>query len=338
MKEAKICQPYSVQLIETEEPEIAGASDVKVQIRYVGVCDDEMPNFRMDDDQFIIPEIANSVGHEFSGTVVAAGEEATRHGFAPGMTVSGLAWDSCGHCYHCRTDRRNHCLQLTEAKSVLAEYVVFSYHQLIPLPDAIPPELGIFCDPVSYCQYVFNKVDFKPMDKVLIFSGSTMAMIMMQLIRKRSSAEITVVEKSEYRRKIALSLGANHVIDPLSENVAANLIRIAGQFGYDVIFEMSKSYQNLRLSPKALARCGTIVFSGSYDIQLNSLANYMEIFLKEATVKSFRLPPSIVSNIDNLLATLDLRSLISKKYSFAEVNEAFLACETEQFEKILIKI
>jgi uncharacterized zinc-type alcohol dehydrogenase-like protein len=79
--------------------------DIAVRVDYCGVCHSDLHRIRgLLGEGVIVP------GHEFTGTVTAAGPEVA--GFAPGDRVAvGTLVDSCGACPMCQAGQENFCYE-----------------------------------------------------------------------------------------------------------------------------------------------------------------------------------------------------------------------------------
>ena len=83
----------------------AGASEVLLRVHACAVCRTDL---HVVDGELTKPKLPLVPGHEIVGTVIAAGEGATR--FRPGdrVGVPWLGW-TCGTCEWCRSGRENLC-------------------------------------------------------------------------------------------------------------------------------------------------------------------------------------------------------------------------------------
>ncbi|MCP9951782.1 NAD(P)-dependent alcohol dehydrogenase [Actinomadura madurae] len=79
--------------------------DIAVRVDYCGVCHSDLHRIRgMLGEGAVVP------GHEFTGTVTAAGTAVT--GLAPGDRVAvGTLVDSCGTCPMCQVGQENYCYE-----------------------------------------------------------------------------------------------------------------------------------------------------------------------------------------------------------------------------------
>ena len=84
---------------ETPEPS-PGPGHLKIRVSLAGICGTDLKEYSV--GPVLIPPGKSPVtmGHEFVGRVVEAGEGVT--GFAIGERVSGVGFWYCGECYCCR--------------------------------------------------------------------------------------------------------------------------------------------------------------------------------------------------------------------------------------------
>lgn len=89
----------------TIERRAVGPRDVRIAIRWAGVCHSDIHTARGDWGPVPYPL---AVGHEIVGEVVEIGADVTRH--AVGATVGvGCMVGSCGECPNCHAGRENYC-------------------------------------------------------------------------------------------------------------------------------------------------------------------------------------------------------------------------------------
>src|SRR5213082_1342917 len=87
--------PGEVRLEERLEPELEAATDAIVRIEASGVCGSDLHIY----NGRVKIEPGFTLGHEFVGTVVSAGDAVTRA--APGDRVLGCFHTACGTCFQC---------------------------------------------------------------------------------------------------------------------------------------------------------------------------------------------------------------------------------------------
>ena len=73
---------------------------------------------------------------------------------------------------------------------------------------------------------------------MLVLGAGGMGNLITQLAALAGAAQVIVSEPIAHRRQVALENGATHVIDPLNQDVDAELRKIR-RIGADVVFEVA---------------------------------------------------------------------------------------------------
>lgn len=336
MKAVMINKPRVVSLHDIEEPQILNPDDVKIKIAYAGICIDDMPFFNKNTTMSAWPILSN-IGHEMSGTVVEMGSSAKRYDLKEGDLVSGYAWNYCGRCHYCRMGLENHCKNPKTSHGTIAEYIVWNAKQLCRLPKSVSLEEGCLTDPLGYCLYGFNKLSIRQPSRVMVIGATTMGLILLQLAKRSGAIDLTMVESIPSKQEIALKLGADHIIDPSTQNANCSAFGIA-KWGYDTIFEASGDEKMLVFASKVLARQGTLAYTTIYGPNNHALVNADELYLKEATLRPFYLPPNNLSLVMDIMPQINLKAIITKIFDLEHTYEAFELFETGIPSKILVKL
>ena len=87
--------PFEVRVDERPEPELSARDDAIVAIEASGVCGSDLHIYH----GRVKIEPGFTIGHEFVGTVVAAGDDVTR--VKSGDRVLGCFHTACGTCFYC---------------------------------------------------------------------------------------------------------------------------------------------------------------------------------------------------------------------------------------------
>src|SRR6476620_2137337 len=95
--------PGEVQVDEVSEPELLAPDDAIVRVQASGICGSDLHIYH----GRVEIEPGFTIGHEFVGTVVAAGDGAGR--VAEGDRVLGTYCTACGECFFCRRTDFHKC-------------------------------------------------------------------------------------------------------------------------------------------------------------------------------------------------------------------------------------
>lgn len=96
-------EPLQPGIIERRDP---GESEVRIAIKFVGVCHSDIHTARGDWAGVKYPVV---VGHEISGVVEAVGAGVKRYAVGDRVGV-GCFVDSCRKCVNCQAEEEQHCL------------------------------------------------------------------------------------------------------------------------------------------------------------------------------------------------------------------------------------
>ncbi|MGI6030352.1 MAG: zinc-dependent alcohol dehydrogenase [Eubacteriales bacterium] len=237
------------------EPQILYPDQVKIKVKYTTICSDENKDIGPE-DYFSQDQIA---GHEMSGIIVELGENAYRHGFRVGDPVGGTATLSCGKCRMCLSGREHCCLEIKHTTGSLCEFVVRSYRQLVRLPDTVPLKASCLIEPLTSILQGMEHLDVQIGDYVAIWGGGFSGLIFAKLEKMRGASHVTVVEPLENRRKLALTYGADHVIDPTLPGANIHLANITQFTGFGKVVETSSQFDVYHMALQNLSRGATLL-------------------------------------------------------------------------------
>ncbi|MFJ9588364.1 NAD(P)-dependent alcohol dehydrogenase [Streptomyces acidicola] len=198
-----------------------GPGDVLVEVDAVGVCGSDMHYFahgRNGANQLRRPTV---LGHEASGTVVAAGPEA---GLEPGTRVAIEPAVGCGACATCRSGRYNLCPVGTcfgspPTHGVLATHVVAPARAVHPLPDTIPLELGALIEPLAVAVWAVQRAEIAVGHRVLVTGAGPIGLLVAQVARAAGAAEVIVTDVNDARLAQARKLGATQAVNTAAQDL-----------------------------------------------------------------------------------------------------------------------
>ena len=158
MKAVTFHAPGEVRLEERPEPELSAADDAIVRVEATGVCGSDLHIFH----GRVPVDPGFTIGHEFVGTVVAAGPEVKVA--AEGDRVLGCFCTACGECFFCRRRDFHKCdrgrvfghgktlgsLQGTQAEQVLVPCANLTLRRV---PEGMPSDAALFAGDVMGTGY-----------------------------------------------------------------------------------------------------------------------------------------------------------------------------------------
>lgn len=228
-------------------------------------------------------------GADVAGEVV----EAPGGEWAPGTRVMLQPGLSCGRCAACLDGRDNQCRHYdvlgSQSDGGYAELVVVPAANVVPIPDHVGfREAAAF--PLTFLtawHMLVTRAQVRTGETVLVIAGTSgVGQAAIQLARLHG-ARVIATAGSAAKLERVLALGAEHAIHHHDQDVAAEVRRLTGKRGVDVVVE-HVGQATWTASVRALAAAGRLVTCGNttgweaaidlrflFSRQLSLLGSYM---------------------------------------------------------------
>ena len=211
-------EPGRVAVEDRPEPEPIAADDAVVRIDASGICGSDLHLFH----GRIPLEQGFTLGHEYVGTVVAAGDGVTEVGV--GDSVLGTFHSACGKCYFCRMGEYTKCdeartfghgktlgaLQGTQAEQALVPHANLTLRRV---PEALSNDSALFAGDVMGTGYhAIANAGLKPGDTCAVIGLGPVGLCAVMAARVAGAARVIAIDTSVPERlEVARSLGAEPV-------------------------------------------------------------------------------------------------------------------------------
>jgi aryl-alcohol dehydrogenase len=270
--------PLRIESIEMEGPR---DDEVLVRIVASGICHTDIA-FR---DQWVRADGALVLGHEGAGVVERVGKRVK--GVKAGDHVV-LSYQSCGRCPPCRRGRPTECEHFWDAnfgferldgssayersgvrghffgQSSFATHTLVTKRNIVKVSKDLPLELlaPLGCGIQTGAGTVLSSLKVRKGTSVAIFGTGAVGLSAVMASRIVGADPIIGVDIIPKRLKLALALGASHIIDSRKDDVAARIARITGR-GVDHVLEITGSPKMYRLAVSVLNPNGVVaIFTG----------------------------------------------------------------------------
>jgi threonine 3-dehydrogenase len=249
-------------LDEVEVPE-PGDGDVLIRVRKTSICGTDLHIRRWDAwAQATIP-VPMVVGHEFMGDIAEVGSDVV--GLDVGQRVAGEGHITCGHCRNCKGGRRefchNHISVGVTRQGAFAEYVVLPAQNVFSVPAHIDDNVAAVLDPLGNATHTSLRYDVVGED-VLITGAGPIGAMAAAIVRHIGARNIVVTDVNRFRLDMATKLGATHVVDVSSEQLAPVMTELGMTEGFDVGLEMSGAESAFNQMLAAMNHGGRIAVLG----------------------------------------------------------------------------
>jgi len=174
----------------------------------------------------------------------------------------------CGTCEYCRRGDESMCISNVmlgvQRDGGFAEQVVVPARSLVRLPDSVDfmTSAALTLAGSTAMHMLTNRTTVKPGDWVLVMAGASGVGSAAIQIARGLGAHVISTGSTEAKRDLARKLGAEHVLDLADSNWPAEVRKITGKRGVDVVIEHIGGAV-LQQTFNCLARGATIVTCGA---------------------------------------------------------------------------
>ncbi len=327
-----------VDLVDIPFPEL-GPQDVRIKVAYcaicgsdphvVGGCFGEAPGSTKP-----IP-----LGHEISGIILELGPEANHKGLKVGDRVAGNFLRPCGGCYYCQNGQQQFCENAqTYNRPGDAPELIWHEDQVYKLPDNVSLKEGCLLEPISIIVRMMDKAQMKVGMRVCVCGGGPIGLLALQTFKMYGATSLTLIEPIADRRALGKELGAEYLIDPMTQDVVETANEITAGLGYDVVLDCSGSPRAVAPLPEIAAKCGMLIYGAQYPNDYEMPFNISKYcYFKELTVTGVMVAPYAYPRALQLLPHLNLSCLTNTVFELDDGVKAFEAQLTGKYPKILIR-
>jgi NADPH:quinone reductase-like Zn-dependent oxidoreductase len=250
----------------------------------------------------------------------------------------------CGRCEFCLTGRDFMCFRLRvlgeRLEGTYAQYVKLPAQNCFPIPaDYSFEEAAAF--PLVFItlwRMLITNAELKPGETVLIIGvGGGVASASLQ-VAKKIGARVIVTSSSEEKLARAKNLGADHGIHHRTEDLIAEVRRLTGERGVDVVLDCVGG-EVWRKSLGCLALGGRLVTCGA-TAGGHAVDDIAEICSKELTICGSTLgSPEEFRLLISFLNAAKIRPIIDSVFPLSEAAAAQRYVEeARQFGKVVLEI
>ena len=307
MLSAQLLAPGQIEMRQVEVPEPA-AGEVVVKVEAALTCGTDLKTYRRGHPKFPFPF---ALGHEWAGRVHAVGQGVT--GFAPGDAVMGVHSAPCLECRPCRRGLHNLCETLV-ARMALGAFAEFYRvppeivrQNLFVRPAHVSAMRAAFLEPLACVVQGQSQIPLLPEDTVVIMGCGTIGLLHVLLARQRKVARIVVTGRHAQRLALARELGANHTIDIDYVDPRAEIRRLTGGRGAELVIECVGRPEAWVEAHDHAAQGGFVLLFGGCPAGSKVEFDTTRIHYDQLTLKGvFHFTPADVKQAHHLLCDTDL--------------------------------
>ncbi|HUA75847.1 MAG TPA: alcohol dehydrogenase catalytic domain-containing protein [Solirubrobacteraceae bacterium] len=334
--------PGEVRIEERPMPELTAPEDAVVRIDATGVCGSDLHIYH----GRLKIEPGFTIGHEYVGTVVEAGDAVTR--VAVGDRVAGCFQTACGTCFHCMRGEYQRCVEsrsfglgatMGSLQGTQAEYALVPRANLTlqRVPDAVSDDVALFAGDVMGTGYHgVASSDLREGETAAVLGLGPVGLCAVQAA-KLAGARVLAIDSVEQRLAVAESFGAIplHLTE---QDVKGEVKKLTeGRGGVDVSIDAVGHTDVLDMAIRLTRACGRVQCVGIY-------AERGEIHLGLAWLKSLTVrggQANVIAHLNPVLemladGRLDPTPLVTHHMKLQDAPEAYEIFDRREALKIVL--
>jgi 2-desacetyl-2-hydroxyethyl bacteriochlorophyllide A dehydrogenase len=335
--------PGKVLVDDVPEPQLLDSTDAIVRIEATGVCGSDLHIYH----GRVQIEPGFTIGHEYVGTVIAAGEDV--RSVRVGERVLGCFQTACGRCWFCRRGLFHKCdssrtfghgavlgsLQGTQAEQALVPSADLVLRRV---PAGMSDEVALFAGDVMGTGYhAIADSGLRAGEVVAVLGLGPVGLCAVQAARAHGAAHIIAIDTVAERLAMAESFGAQAVHLQEGDPKAAVREATDGR-GVDLCVDAVGHPQALDLAVRLTRKCGTVQAVGVY-------AERIELHMGLVWIKALHLcsgHANVLAHVDPVLALmsaglLDPTPLVTHHMSLDDAPKAYDLYDRREALKIVLR-
>ena len=305
--------------VQDATPPIPQPHEVLVRVQLAGICETDLQLLRGYMNFSGIP------GHEFVGVAMS--------GRYAGQRVVGEI--NCCACPACRAqpEHRQHCpsrsvIGILNHSGAFAALVPVPEANLHPLPDRLDNDRAVFVEPLAAAFQIRKQIAITPEDRIIVLGDGRLGYLIAQVLAE-TGAHLLVIGKHA---------------EKLNRFTARGLrTRYLSELEHDLVERNATVVVDCTGSPSGFEWACRLVQPGGTIVLKTTIAGEQNLSLAPLVIDEIRLLGSRCGPFDVALQALqedriDVRSLITARYSLSEIEQAFVTATQPGQHKVLIEI
>ena len=302
-----------------------GPEDVLIKVNKTGICGTDIHIWNWDAWAARTVPLGLITGHEFAGEIVELGAQV--QGLSLGQRCSGeghligkSSRQSRAGRFHLDPAMRGIGVNVPGA---FAQYLRLPAFNVVPLPDAIPDDIGAILDPLGNAVHTALSFDLVGED-VLITGAGPIGIMAAAVARHVGARHVVITDVNQTRLDLAARVADVTPVNVAREDLKGVQSRLKMAEGFDVGMEMSGNQQALDQMVESLVMGGKIAMLGIPPG--SSPVDWSKIVFKAITIKGvygreiFETWYKMIAMLEN---GLDVSKVITHRFKAADFGQGF---------------
>jgi len=270
MYAARLHGSNDIRIEKIPAPPMPGQGEALLKVEATGICGSDLHTYldaRVGDIQLESPLV---LGHEFAGSVVELGRDATDENDEPLATGQCVAVDPATPCHRCEfcerghpnLCRRLHFCGLWPEDGSLQEYMVVPARSCVPLPTGMTCEEGALLEPLGVAIHAVNLAHLRVEESVAILGAGPIGLLTLKVALLSGAHPIIVTDRFDWRLDRARLFGADQVVRIDEKNPVEAIMDLTRGRGVDVVFEAAWGGAAAEAAIEIAALGGRIILVG----------------------------------------------------------------------------
>ncbi len=333
-----------MEIREVPEPVVAGATDVKIKMKVVGVCGSDIHYFLNGRIGSQIVDFPFTLGHEGAGEVVETGTGVT--GLLPGDRIAIEPAMPCMECDQCNAGRPHTCHKLRflgcpgQAEGCLSEYIVMPESSCFRIPENMSYDEAVISEPLAIGVYTVRQAMPVQGLKAGVLGFGPIGMSVMLAAISGGAEKVYVTDRIGRRTAMALENGAVWAGNPDRDNVTGEILDIEPG-GLDVIFECCGSQEAMDQAVDLLKPGGKILIVGIPEFD-HWAFSADKLRRKEISLVNIRRQNHALQQTLDMLSSgrINVQPMVTHRFPLERTDDAFklVACYRDGVMKAMIDV
>jgi L-iditol 2-dehydrogenase len=319
-----------LRLEERELPPL-GPFDVMVDVVGCGVCATDLHLLDGSISLYAPPKV---LGHEVGGVVREVGSSVNHVGAGDAVALDTSV--PCNTCFYCREAQPFMCLNRVSVAAGFALHNIVPASVVYKLPPGLAAEMGALAEPLSCAMHAVERGEIRPADTVAIVGAGAIGLLVLAVARLCGATRAIVSDPDANRRALASRLGATRTVDPTTEDLLSVAHEMTDGRGVDCAFEAVGAQATIEQAFELPRQGGTLVQVSVPPTTTRLQLPAYELFARELTIRGSFIRTTEFRRAVELLGSLDLSPLISRRFPLRDVNAAFEAARGREGVRILV--
>ncbi|MBQ4289560.1 MAG: alcohol dehydrogenase catalytic domain-containing protein [Clostridia bacterium] len=274
MKALTVYGPYDASYGDVPTPEAKGRF-MTVKVEKAGLCATDI-SIWTGKSSFISDGLIRypcRFGHEWSGTVVAVGENVSR--FRVGDRIFSDSSVSCGVCPDCLAGNYSRCKHARSLGTVncwdgcFAEYMSIPEYNAYRIPDPVPFEQAALIEPLSISLDAFHGASVDKTSTVTVIGTGAIGMGAVWIAKYLGAGRVISIGRTDSKLAVAAKLGADLLINAKETDAVEAVRALNGGDGCGLVVETSGNEAGLFQALRMVSTGGRVSVLSFYEKNLN---------------------------------------------------------------------